>query len=35
MIKGLMDSGRRSVYAYTGGINRTSEGIPYRNSPAP
>jgi len=29
MIKGLMDSGRRSVYAYTGGINRTGEGIPY------
>jgi cytosine/adenosine deaminase-related metal-dependent hydrolase len=29
MIKGLMDSGRRVVYAYTGGINRTGEGIPY------
>ena len=29
MIKGLMDSGRRTVYAYTGGINRTGEGIPY------
>src|SRR5512138_1802283 len=29
MIKGLMDSGRRMVYAYTGGINRSSEGIPY------
>src|SRR5712691_2251650 len=29
MIKGLMDSGRRVVYAYTGGINRAGEGIPY------
>jgi cytosine/adenosine deaminase-related metal-dependent hydrolase len=29
MIKGLMDSGRRMVFAYTGGINRSSEGIPY------
>ncbi len=29
MIKGLMDSGRRVVYAYTGGINRSGEGIPY------
>ena len=29
MIKGLMDSGRRSVYACTGGINRSGEGIPY------
>src|SRR5258705_508572 len=29
MIKGLMDSGRRMVYAYTGGINRSSDGIPY------
>jgi cytosine/adenosine deaminase-related metal-dependent hydrolase len=29
MIKGLMDSGRRVVYAYTGGINRGSEGSPY------
>src|SRR5215470_14281203 len=29
MIKGLMDSGRRVVYAYTGGVNRTSEGSPY------
>ena len=27
MIKGLMDSGRRVVYAYTGGISR--EGVPY------
>src|SRR5262252_2725127 len=29
MIKGLMDSGRRVVYAYTGGVNRASEGSPY------
>ena len=29
MIKGLMDSGRRMVYAYTGGTNRSAEGIPY------
>jgi 5-methylthioadenosine/S-adenosylhomocysteine deaminase len=29
MIKGLMDSGRRMVYAYTGGINRSSDGLPY------
>jgi len=29
MIKGLMDSGRRVVYAYTGGINRSADGIPY------
>ena len=29
MIKGLMDSGRRMVYAYTGGINRSADGIPY------
>ena len=29
MIKGLMDSGRRMVYAYTGGINRSGEGLPY------
>jgi hypothetical protein len=29
MIKGLMDSGRRMVYAYTGGIDRSSDGIPY------
>jgi cytosine/adenosine deaminase-related metal-dependent hydrolase len=29
MIKGLMDSGRRVVYAYTGGVNRTSQGNPY------
>ena len=29
LIKGLMDSGRRMVFAYTGGINRSSEGLPY------
>src|SRR5215475_4496940 len=29
MIKGLMDSGRRIVYAYTGGIDRSAQGIPY------
>jgi len=29
MIKGLMDSGRRMVYAYTGGIDRSAHGIPY------
>jgi cytosine/adenosine deaminase-related metal-dependent hydrolase len=29
MIKGLMDSGRRMVYAYSPGIDRRSEGIPY------
>jgi 5-methylthioadenosine/S-adenosylhomocysteine deaminase len=29
MIKGLMDSGRRVVYAYTGGIDRSREGHPY------
>src|ERR1051325_6117888 len=29
MIKGLMDSGRRVVYAYTGGINRSADGIAY------
>ncbi|PYR83944.1 MAG: hypothetical protein DMG18_11125 [Acidobacteria bacterium] len=29
MIKGLMDSGRRMVYAYTGGIDRSAQGIPY------
>jgi hypothetical protein len=34
MIKGLMDSGRRMVFAYTGGINRSSEGIPVRDSRA-
>ncbi len=29
MIKGLMDSGRRMVYAYSPGIDRSSGGIPY------
>src|SRR3984893_3537353 len=29
MIKGLMDSGRRMVYAYSGGINRSNDGIPH------
>ena len=29
MIKGMMDSGRRMLYAYTGGTNRSAEGIPY------
>jgi len=29
MIKGLMDSGRRMVYAYSPGIDRSSNGIPY------
>jgi 5-methylthioadenosine/S-adenosylhomocysteine deaminase len=29
MIKALMDSGRRVVYAYTGGIDRSREGHPY------
>ena len=29
MIKGLMDSGRRMVYAYTGGIDRSAQGIAY------
>src|SRR5258706_214392 len=29
MIKGLMDSGRRVVYAYTGGVNRSDAGVPY------
>jgi cytosine/adenosine deaminase-related metal-dependent hydrolase len=29
MIKGLVDSGRRMVYAYTGGTNRSADGIPY------
>jgi hypothetical protein len=29
MIKGLMDSGRRSVYAYTGGIDRSPQGMLY------
>jgi 5-methylthioadenosine/S-adenosylhomocysteine deaminase len=29
MIKGLMDSGRRMVFAYTGGTDRSAEGIPF------
>jgi 5-methylthioadenosine/S-adenosylhomocysteine deaminase len=29
MINGLIDSGRRMVYVYTGGTNRSSEGFPY------
>src|SRR6476619_3921077 len=29
MIKGLMDSGRRMVYAYSPGINRSSDGTPH------
>jgi 5-methylthioadenosine/S-adenosylhomocysteine deaminase len=29
MIKGLIDSGRRMVYAYTGGTDRSAQGIPY------
>ena len=29
MIKGLMDSGRRMVYAYTGGIDRRADGMSY------
>src|SRR5439155_7467374 len=29
MIKGLIDSGRRMVYAYTGGIDRSADGIAY------
>lgn len=29
MIQGLIDSGRRMVYDYTGGTNRSAEGIPY------
>jgi len=29
MIKGLMDSGRRTVYAYTGGVDRSAHGTPY------
>ncbi len=29
MIKGLMDSGRRMVFDYTGGIDRSAQGIPY------
>ena len=29
MIKGLMDSGRRTVFAYSGGTNRSADGIPF------
>ena len=29
MIKGLMDSGRRMVFDYSGGTNRSAEGIPF------
>jgi 5-methylthioadenosine/S-adenosylhomocysteine deaminase len=29
MIKGLMDSGRRTVFAYSGGTNRSDQGIPF------
>ena len=29
MIKGLMDSGRRMVFAYSGGINRGDQGKPF------
>jgi cytosine/adenosine deaminase-related metal-dependent hydrolase len=29
MIKGLMDSGRRMVFAYSGGTNRSAEGVPF------
>jgi cytosine/adenosine deaminase-related metal-dependent hydrolase len=29
MIKGLMESGRRMVFAYSGGINRSAEGMPF------
>ena len=29
MIKGLMDSGRRMVYAYSGGTDRSEQGIPF------
>ena len=29
MIKGLMDSGRRMVFDYGGGTNRSAEGFPY------
>lgn len=29
MIKGLMESGRRTVFAYSGGINRSDQGIPF------
>ena len=29
MIKGLMDSGRRTLFDYSGGSDRSAEGIPY------
>jgi cytosine/adenosine deaminase-related metal-dependent hydrolase len=29
MIEGLMESGRRTVFAYSAGINRSAEGIPF------
>jgi cytosine/adenosine deaminase-related metal-dependent hydrolase len=29
MIKGLMESGRRTVFAYSGGTNRSDQGIPF------
>ncbi len=29
MIKALMDSGRRMVFAYSGGTNRSAEGFPF------
>jgi len=29
MIKGLMDSGRRMVFDYSGGTDRSAQGIPY------
>ena len=32
MIKGLMDSGRRMVFAYSAGTNRSAEGFPVRVS---
>jgi len=29
LITGLMDSGRRTVFVYSGGTNRSAEGVPY------
>jgi 5-methylthioadenosine/S-adenosylhomocysteine deaminase len=29
MIKGLLDSGRRTVFDYSGGTNRSAQGIPF------
>jgi cytosine/adenosine deaminase-related metal-dependent hydrolase len=29
MIKGLMESGRRTVFAYSGGTDRSADGIPF------